>query len=155
MLEPNPSGDPVGSTGSQRLFRSGVPTIGGELGSSGVSCVAPFVKEALGCPRSGQMSNPVGNRLSVLYLRAYAHIHNVPTLTCLRLSMFTDQQSLFSLNIPSFALFSSKISPSNNRINHIPAIAPIFHPLLSSPPKYFHIRAIAPIFHPLLSSPPK
>ena len=57
-------GDPVGSTGSQRLFRSGVPTIGGELGSSGVSRVAPFVKEAPPrCPRSGQMSNPVGNRL--------------------------------------------------------------------------------------------
>lgn len=74
MLEPNPSGDPVGSTGSQRLFRSGVPTIGGELGSSGVSCVAPFVKEALGCPRSGQMSNPVGNRLS-FYIYALTHTH--------------------------------------------------------------------------------
>lgn len=62
VLEPNPSGDPVGSAGSQRLFRSGVPTIGGELGGSGgMSCAAPFVKEA---PRSGQMSNPVGNRLS-------------------------------------------------------------------------------------------
>lgn len=66
-------GDPVGSTGSQRLFRSGVPTIGGELGSSGVSRVAPFVKEApSSCSRSGQMSNPVGNRLP-FYICARAH----------------------------------------------------------------------------------
>lgn len=66
-------GDPVGSTGSQRLFRSGVPTIGGELGSSGVSRVAPFVKEAPpSCSRSGQMSNPVGNRLP-FYICARAH----------------------------------------------------------------------------------
>lgn len=112
MLEPNPSGDPVGSTGSQRLFRSGVPTIGGELGSSGVSCVAPFVKEALGCPRSGQMSNPVGNRLSFyIYALTHVHIYNIPTLTCLYLSVFTDQQSLFSLNIPFFAFSSPKLLP--------------------------------------------
>lgn len=109
MLEPNPSGDPVGSTGSQRLFRSGVPTIGGELGSSGVSCVAPFVKEALGCPRSGQMSNPVGNRLSFyIYALTHVHIYNIPTLTCLYLSVFTDQQSfLFKYSILCF--FFSKI----------------------------------------------
>lgn len=69
----NRIGDPVGSTGSQRLFRSGVPTIGGELGSSGVSRVAPFVKEAPpSCSRSGQMSNPVGNRLP-FYICARAH----------------------------------------------------------------------------------
>lgn len=74
-------GDPVGSTGSQRLFRSGVPTIGGELGSSGVSRVAPFVKEAPpSCSRSGQMSNPVGNRLPFYICaraRTYTHVRVV------------------------------------------------------------------------------
>lgn len=65
----------MGSTGSQRLFRSGVPTIGGELGG-GVSRVAPFVKEAPSCPRLGQMSNTVGNQLpSCIYTKARAHTH--------------------------------------------------------------------------------
>lgn len=57
--------DPVGSTGSQRLFGSGVPTIGGGgLGDEVVSRAAPLAREALGGSGLGQMSNPVGNQLA-------------------------------------------------------------------------------------------
>lgn len=41
------AGDPVGSTGSQRLSGSGVPTIGGAPGGE-VSRAAPLAREALG-----------------------------------------------------------------------------------------------------------
>lgn len=56
--------DPVGSTGSQRLSGSGVPTIGGGGPGDEVSRAAPLAREALGRSGLGQMSNPVGNQLA-------------------------------------------------------------------------------------------
>lgn len=115
-------GDPVGSTGSQRLFRSGVPTIGGELGSSGVSRVAPFVKEAPpSCSRSRQMSNPVGNRLPFYICaraRAYTHVRVVFALAFsptyrIAIPVAIDRRSR-SLSL-SFFFFFSKRSERESR----------------------------------------
>lgn len=56
--------DPVGSTGSQRLSGSGVPTIGGGGPGDEVFRAAPLAREALSGSGLGQMSNPVGNQLA-------------------------------------------------------------------------------------------